>query len=168
MRIIKLGIISFIFFFLLITGFSLFIPSRVRVSRALNTGVVKDSVFQHYVANLAQWKRWNAGFDSLVPGENETLTGRITTGRINETNISMTYEGDSIVMVTYEAPGKKSVREVFRKIEHPVQDSVTIQWYKDFRLRWYPWEKFSGLTFEKRYGTGMEAGLSRLAALAGK
>jgi hypothetical protein len=36
----------------------------------------------------------------------------------------------------------------------------------DFRLRWYPWEKFSSLLFEKQYGTQMEAGLESLKQLA--
>jgi hypothetical protein len=29
----------------------------------------------------------------------------------------------------------------------------------DFRLSWYPWEKFSSLFYEKTYGTMMETGL---------
>jgi hypothetical protein len=33
-----------------------------------------------------------------------------------------------------------------------------------FKLRWYPWEKFASLLFEKQYGTQMEAGLNKLKA----
>jgi hypothetical protein len=32
----------------------------------------------------------------------------------------------------------------------------------DFKLRWYPWEKFSSLLLEKRYGPVMEQGLAKL------
>lgn len=165
MRIIKLGIISFVFFFLLITGFSLFIPSRVRISRALNTGVTTDSLFRKYVADLSRWKYWNPGFDSVSLAGNAEADGRLTIAHVGTTDIRLTMTGDSLVTVTYEAPGKRPITETFRKIEHPQQDSVIIQWYKDFKLRWYPWEKFSGLTFEKRYGSVMEEGLSRLAGL---
>ncbi|MEI9809028.1 MAG: hypothetical protein WDO16_14850 [Bacteroidota bacterium] len=37
------------------------------------------------------------------------------------------------------------VTNVWRTISHPGQDSVTLQWYMDFQLRWYPWEKFGSL-----------------------
>jgi hypothetical protein len=32
----------------------------------------------------------------------------------------------------------------------------------DFRLSWYPWEKFSSLFYEKTYGAMMERGLNDL------
>jgi hypothetical protein len=36
----------------------------------------------------------------------------------------------------------------------------------DFRLRWYPWEKFSSLLFEKSYGLTMEKGLNNIKKLS--
>jgi hypothetical protein len=38
----------------------------------------------------------------------------------------------------------------------------------DFRLRWYPWEKFSSLLLEKRYGPMLENGLDNLKKLMEK
>ena len=168
MHVIKLGFISILFFFLLITGFSLFIPSRVRISRAMNTGVVKDSLFNRFVTDLGQWKHWYPGFDTLPVTATRTEAGKIISGNAGETAIALVSDGDSLVEVSYTSPGKKPVLQVFRKIVHPLNDSVTVQWYMDFHLRWYPWEKFSGLMFEKRYGPRMEQGLSRLGTQAGK
>jgi hypothetical protein len=35
----------------------------------------------------------------------------------------------------------------------------------DFHLGWLPWNKFSGLLLEKRYGPRMEQGLTKLKSL---
>jgi hypothetical protein len=41
-------------------------------------------------------------------------------------------------------------------------NSVTVQWYMDFHLRWYPWEKFSSFLFEKIYHPQLQQGLENL------
>ena len=58
MRLIKLAILSFLFLFLLVTGFSLFIPSTVRISRATSIMASKDVVMQQ-VAEPVNWKNMN-------------------------------------------------------------------------------------------------------------
>lgn len=168
MRIIKLGIISIIFFFLLITAFSLFIPSRVRVSRALNTGVASDSVFSIFVKDLSQWEFWYPGFDTLPFKAIAEVNAKITEAVIGNTTVSLVPLGDSIVEVKFSEGNNRQVVQAFQRVLHPISDSVTIHWYMDFRLRWYPWEKFSGLMFEKRYGPRMEQGLLMLRQLSGK
>jgi hypothetical protein len=47
-------------------------------------------------------------------------------------------------------------------IEGSEPGKVTVQWFMDFHLRWYPWEKFSSLLLDKRYGSAMEKKLSEL------
>jgi hypothetical protein len=63
-KLIKLGLISIIFFGLLITGFSLFIPSHVIISKAINIGASKDSI-NYQIADIDKWKYWYPGFDTL-------------------------------------------------------------------------------------------------------
>jgi hypothetical protein len=36
----------------------------------------------------------------------------------------------------------------------------------DFKLRWYPWEKFKSLFFENIYGAHLERGLGNLKELS--
>jgi hypothetical protein len=36
----------------------------------------------------------------------------------------------------------------------------------DFKLKWYPWEKFKSLFYENFYGVQMEQGLSNLKELS--
>ena len=41
-------------------------------------------------------------------------------------------------------------------------DSITLQWYMDVHLKWYPWQKFGSLFYENTYGTVMQQGLENL------
>jgi len=63
-RLIKLAFISITFFALLITGISLFFPSQVTISKAINIGVSRDSILNQ-IRNIDNWKKWYAGFDTL-------------------------------------------------------------------------------------------------------
>ncbi|HEX8313898.1 MAG TPA: hypothetical protein VF609_02830, partial [Flavisolibacter sp.] len=63
MRIIKLGIISFIVIFIIITLISLMFPSQIRISRAINLPNQRDSIF----ALLKNEPAWHpAYFDSAA------------------------------------------------------------------------------------------------------
>jgi hypothetical protein len=59
----------------------------------------------------------------------------------------------------------KPVVSGFKTIRHP-GDSSTLQWYMDFNLKWYPWDKFRSLFYENIYGVQMEQGLSNLKELS--
>ena len=65
MRIIKLGIISIIVFAFLITGISLFFPSHVRISKAVDIETNKDSL-RAQLTDLSNWKNWYPGADTML------------------------------------------------------------------------------------------------------
>jgi hypothetical protein len=67
----------------------------------------------------------------------------------------------SVTAITITNAGRKGITG-WNVMHTAYPGTVTVQWYMDFRLRWYPWEKFSGLLFEKRYGPVMEKGLENL------
>jgi len=66
MRLIKLGLISLVAFALMITGISLFFPSHVRISKAIDINGNRDSVWAQ-VTNAENWRKWYPGADSLAP-----------------------------------------------------------------------------------------------------
>jgi hypothetical protein len=39
---------------------------------------------------------------------------------------------------------------------------TTVQWYMNFQFDWYPWERFSSLLLENKFGLLMEQGLQKL------
>ncbi len=63
MRIIKLALISIIFFSLLLTIMSLFIPSHIRIIKAINIVANRDSVMNP-IKDASKWKNWYPGLDT--------------------------------------------------------------------------------------------------------
>src|SRR5690349_16164398 len=62
-RIFKLAIISFIFFFLLITIISLFLPSTIRITKTEEINATKEAVMQQ-ISDPSKWKTWYPDLDS--------------------------------------------------------------------------------------------------------
>ena len=147
MRIIKLGIISFIVIFVIITLISLLFPAQIRISRATNLPNQRDRVF----ALLSNEKSWHPAYvDSVSASEMEKVK-KIVTERT-----------DSSLVYSLQQAGRKKVNSGFAVYGTETSDSLTLQWYMDFRLSWYPWEKFSSLFYEHTYGAMMERGLYNL------
>ncbi|HMK26667.1 MAG TPA: hypothetical protein VK483_11625 [Chitinophagaceae bacterium] len=172
MRVIKLGIISVIVFSILITGISLFFPSHVRISKAINIYAKKDSVLAE-VKDARRWKKWYPGFE-LTADSSFSADGVMIdyTDPLKATYIIINRpksDGDSVIAATVNK-GQLGNDITWNCISYPDSNMnertelVTLQWYMDFHLRWYPWEKFSSLLLEKRYGAMMEQGLTRLKA----
>ena len=121
MRIIKLGIISVIVFFIVFTLISLFFPSHVRISKAADIQTTKS---RQYI--------------------------------------------DSSIQAVWPKKDSGRSKSGWNVMKNGTPYGYTVQWYMDFHLRWYPWEKFSSLLFEKRYGPLMEKGLTGLKAMLEK
>jgi hypothetical protein len=160
MRIIKLAIISFVMLFLLVTVISLFIPSKITISKATRMRATKEKVMEQ-VADPTQWKNWFPGMDTLpVLYTNGKATGIILNEK-EQRHLSVTGQTDLSVNAEYFGIDKK-VTTGWNILPGATTDSVSVQWQMQFRLRWYPWEKFSSLLFEKQYGIQMEMGLKAL------
>jgi hypothetical protein len=159
MQVIKLGLISVLVFALLITGISLFFPSQVRISKAIDITGDRDSVWMQ-IKDPANWKNWYPGADSMAP----LYVGGEIKGILSDSmqGLLLTAVTDSTALATNTGPLAKKGESGWNIFPGGVPNTVTIQWYTDFHLRWYPWEKFSSLLLEKRYGPIMEQGLTNL------
>lgn len=147
MRIIKLGLISFGFIFLIVFLISLLIPSHIRISRATNLPNQRDSIF----SLLKNERLWHPAYlDSSTSLQMNGLQKRLTE------------QSDSTIVYTLQQQGRKPVINGWQLYGTPSSDSLTLQWYMDFNLGWYPWEKFSSLFYERTYGAMMESGLANL------
>jgi hypothetical protein len=147
MRVIKLGIISVVFFTVMITLISFFFPSHVRISKAIDINADREAVIAQ-LKDTANWKNWYPGADSLMP----TV--------IVEAN-------DSVIRFHQVREGRKA-EEGWNIIKTDRPNTITIQWFMNINLGWYPWDKFSSLLLENRYGPFMEKGLSSLKAFLEK
>ncbi len=149
MRVIKLGVISLVVFSLLITFISFLFPSHVRISKAIDINA-DAKVVMAQLSDTSNWKNWYPGADSAA---------------VLPFIISVT--DSSVLANTTLMNGRKGITGL-NIYNAAIPNAVTLQWYMDFHLRWYPWEKFSSLLLEKRYGTMMEQGLAKLKALLEK
>lgn len=141
MKYLKLALISFVFFFLLITAFSLLIPSNVNTSRAIDVNVDQAAAVK-FISNPGNLNTWYPGADST------------------KVDLQITEVTDSSILAIF----RNKRRSTQWLVIPSSKDQVTIQWSMQTRLRWYPWEKFSSLLFEKQFGTQMEISLTRLKA----
>ena len=164
MRFIKLALLSFIILFLLITGISLLIPSHVRISKAINIRADKDSIMAQ-IRNPVRWKSWYPGIDTtkLLYKAGE-VKGVILDDKdtLHPVYLEITKELPDEITAQFITSKMRPVVNGWKTIMYSTTDSVTVQWYMDFHLRWYPWEKFRSLLLEGAYGLKMEKGLTNL------
>ncbi|HUQ66229.1 MAG TPA: hypothetical protein VM101_08745 [Flavitalea sp.] len=141
-RIIKLGLISFIVIFIILFLISLMIPSTVRVSRAIDVEADKSYVYP-LLADTAHWIKWNEL-------KNDRIHIRLLSSDSNLIHSAWTYGGNTI--------------DGYYRLER-IRDVTVVQWYFEMHLKWYPWEKFGSITFEKQFGPPMEHSLLKLKNL---
>lgn len=165
MKLIKLGLISLVAFALLITFISFFFPSHVRISRAVDIQAPKDSVWNR-IKDPARWREWYPGGDSLPVIYVYAKAAGI--GIKDEKGLLLKDITDSTVTAEEFGAARSRTTSGWQCYEGYRPGTVTIQWFMDFRLRWYPWEKFSSLLLDKRFGTMMESGLEKLQQVATK
>lgn len=147
MRALKLGLLSFAFLFGLITLISLLIPSHIRLSKAINLPNRKEQIFS-LLKNDSAWS----------PAYKDTAAAK-TFAHLQKKLLEQT---DTTYVMQWQQPGRQPVVSGFQLYGKPAADSLTLQWYMDFRLGWYPWQKFSSLFYENTYGVFMEKGLASL------
>jgi hypothetical protein len=162
MRLIKLAIISFLFLFLLVTVISLFIPSHIRISKAINTSAAEAVVIE-YISQPKDWIRWHPALINL-PVNEYTITKEGDV-EVKGTSIRKMGQQNGEVVTELKNENGRPVINGMKLIHHPQSDSLTLQWYMDFHVRWYPWEKFKSLFYEGIYGVQMEQGLASLKEL---
>jgi hypothetical protein len=146
MRILKLAFISFLFFAALLFLMSLLIPSRVRISKAINLAYA-DSLVLQQVSDTSQWRRWHPLAQA---------------GRIQQQTLVKKIETDTLVVMNLTHAAGSNITNSWALHRFGATDSLTLQWYMDFKLSYLPWHRFSSLFYEATYGRMMEQGLQNL------
>jgi predicted PurR-regulated permease PerM len=158
MRYLKLALISTVIFFLLFIGFTLLLPSHVRVSRAININAPIEKI-NPYIASLDKWQSWN----TLLSDSAVTIIS-VTQTQIKAENLQIILQSnksDSVFTTWSNATGK-SFNSSFSF--NSSAGTTVVQWYFDFQFKW-PWEKFGSLVYDQRMGPGMEKSLAQLKRL---
>lgn len=146
--------------FLILTVFASLLPSTVRISRAIN---IADSthLVQIQLQDLKKWEQWNEYIISLP-------RKTITNDSIYSSELSVTLTGKSarVIETKWRQQNGKTFPGIFRLIDNG--SGTTIQWYFEFKFKWYPWEKFGSIIYDKQLGPSMEKSLNNLKQLIEK
>jgi hypothetical protein len=157
MRIIKLVIISAVVLFALITAMASLLPSEIRVSRALDIQAPPMKIAEA-LRNLQGYKKWN---EFLKNVQEPAVNGDSLVAP--QIKISIEKGGSLQINSTWMQPGHPALPATYAVF--PGKSFTTVQWYFTCRFRWYPWEKFSSMVYDKQLGTPMEASLQNLKRL---
>ena len=161
MKVARLIIISLVIFSAVIMIISLFIPSHVTISQAIQINRATGTVMQQLV-DPEKWKNWYPGADSLkYYREGGAIKGRFLNSK-NDRLIISEKQHDKVTAIYVSR--RRKIPTVWQVISVTDSSSTTVQWHLDFFLRWYPWEKFSSFMFEKVYNPQLKAGLENLKA----
>jgi hypothetical protein len=159
MRVIKLGIISLVVFSIVVYLFSWLIPSHVRISRAVTIYKSKTAIAD-YMSDLRTWQAWN----NMILKQDST-SGTFDRNGYQGRNLTvklLSVSPDSII-TSWQYAKSEPVNSGFYLVQS-LSDTTVIQWYFDFHLKWYPWEKFGSIIFDQELGPPMEKSLSDLKA----
>ena len=145
--------------------FTLFMPRHVTVIRSVMLRAPRDSV-QAFLEDLHQWPRWCTwmGTDSAVkrvysPKE-QTVTWFPVGHPENKAFISILQSVPGDVRLFYQFKNLLPASGGFYLSRQ--KDSTFLQWTLEVHLRWYPWEKLSGVALDKVWGHSMDESLRRL------
>ena len=161
MKIFKLIFGSIIILFLILFLISLFIPRHVRISKTINIRSTVDSIASQ-IEDLRKWKTWYPGFDTLTIIPADSAGGKLVGGRAGNISIQLEKNQGSTLTAVFKSNKKYPVHSGWDLITSPSRDEVTVIWYFDFKLGWYPWEKFFSLVYDRVYGEQMNQGLQNL------
>ena len=158
MRFLKLAAISVVVLFALLTALTSLLPSHVRISRAIDVHAPPEKILL-YLHDLRKWKEWNEFVKQAnVNKSKDSVTATlIPTGGLEIRLISQPMDS---ILTEWKQGNGKTFRSGFVLI--PSQTITTVQWYFDFHLEWYPWQKMQSIIYDKEMGPFMENSLANL------
>lgn len=164
MRLVKFALLGLLVLFAVSTALSLLLPSTIRVSRVVNVPASRRPQVYKAVSDLQAWKGWN----DFVYGASLTnvrfstpAAGAGAYMKSDQLRIDETQADSTGVSLNWEMFNGKHFAGGFQFL-YPNKDSLTVQWWFEFRFRWYPWEKLTVFVYDRKLGPLMEESLGAL------
>jgi effector-binding domain-containing protein len=164
MRLLKAFITGIVALGIVVTLISLFFPSQVRISRAANIKATPELLLEQ-VGDLQQWRKWFPPLAKDSSGSMQISTPSAGKGAYlvsGKRKLSITEKNMGGVKTLLQMPGEEDMVIGVNVIPAPTGDSSIVQWYIDKTVKWYPWEKFASIFYDKMMGTDLEEGLAHM------
>jgi hypothetical protein len=163
MRFVKLILISVIVLFGILTALSLVFPSHLRISRAINIAAPKEKVYG-VVNDIRAWDSWNkfiSGTSLTHVFYSSPSAGKGAFLRSDQLWVTIRESSPDSMKIDWAQVRGRKWEGGFNFLQLS-RDSLTVQWYFDFRFRWYPWEKLGSMVYDQQLGPVMEESLTGL------
>jgi len=160
-RLLKGFAIALLGLFLFITILSLFIPSRIQISRGVLIHARAPVVFAQ-VNSLAEWKNWHPVFKNDPSGIRFTGDTALWVSKGKLNRFFITGRAGNSITASLDREGENPVLNTINLLPLADSNQVQAEWNMLIKLKWYPWEKFYGIFIEKMSGQGYEEALNSL------
>lgn len=159
MRIVKLGIISIVVFFILFTIMGSLFPSNILVIRSTTINRPADSV-RIYVDDFTRWNEWMEGAKTddlkvFMKDSTHAVFGNTIMTLVSKTLYSWKYEWK-----------QGSTTQTSTISITPEGSNCKVQWEYQQHLPWYPWVKLASVMNDKIIGSSIEQNLANLKKIA--
>ena len=151
-KLFKLGIISIIIIFLIVTAIGLLIPAETKISRTVEINSSTKKILP-FVNSLFGWQKWINGLaDKKI--ESPTIT------RIGKSSMHIYSSANNIIQASWVDEKGKVNRNTLQLIE---KGNITIvNWQFENNASWFPLDRFGSIVNEKVTGKMMEDNLANL------
>ncbi len=167
MKFVKGFILAIIGLFIVVTLFSLLMPSRVMTVRTVIIHATPEKVFTE-IADLQHWKNWHPVFmqDSAAMQISVPSTGVNALAEWGEETkkkkLRLTEIKGTQLKATLDQKGENEAINMIAVTSLKDSNNVQVEWRVLNQMKWYPWEKFSGIFVDKMTGPGYEQALANL------
>mgnify|MGYP005605658821 CR=1 FL=1 len=171
MRLFKGFFIVLAGLFIFITILSLFIPSKLMVTRAAVINAPAARVFDE-INNLQNWKHWQPVFinDSAKIKFKKEANGISNScewdSKDKKNTVEITSKSNNSISAILKRSGENDVQNTISVLPLADSNQVQVEWNVLIELKWYPWEKFYGIFIEKITGQGYKDALNSLKSYA--
>jgi len=159
MKLLKLGIISIIVFFILFTIIGSLFPANILIARSINISRPADSV-SVYINDFNKWNDWMEGAKT---GELKVFAKDSTHAIFGNTVMALTNKTANSWRYEWTQGGSTQVTTITLR---PAINGCDVQWEYKQHLPWYPWAKLASVMNDKIIGTALEQNLDNLKKAA--
>ncbi len=164
MRFVKAFLVGVSGLFIIVTLFSLLIPSKVQVVRTVLINGTTSAKLVGQLSEFNQWKNWHPIFtvdSAAITATDNTAVSKIV-HRGKELFITKQFSDSAVVKFLLQSKGEDDIANEIHFAALPAQDNVQVSWVATTHLHWYPWEKFYAIFIDKLTGSGYEQALNGL------
>ena len=166
MRFIKLGFISIVVLFLILTALGLLMPSTVRVTRNINIHA-SPGTMHDYIDDIKNWPLWMESIDAKsISFSSGQTKGQGALAHVSTLSIRITKDDKNTVESIWKSGSGKEQLCVFEFYPDSTTNNINLNWYFEQKLHWYPWERLPAIANDKVMSPFMEKSLDKLKVIA--